>query len=68
MPVKATDTVAGHGSPWDYDRRALILFWWPGLAPTSGGEAETVDIAPTLAGLLGVTLPPVDAKPLAIGR
>ncbi len=68
MPVKATDTVAGHGSPWDYDRRVPILFWWPGVAPTSGGEAQTVDIAPTLAGLLGVTLPPVDGKPLAIGR
>jgi predicted AlkP superfamily pyrophosphatase or phosphodiesterase len=45
--------VATHGSPWDYDRRVPILFWWPGI---DGFEQplpiETVDIMPTLAGLL----------------
>src|ERR1700761_4954756 len=24
------DNIAGHGAPWDYDRRVPILFWWPG--------------------------------------
>lgn len=50
-------SVATHGSPWNYDRRVPILFWWPGAA---GFEQplpiETVDIMPTLAGLLGLTV------------
>lgn len=52
--------VAGHGTPWNYDRRVPIIFWW------KGGEAqervlplETVDIAPTLAAVTDVT-PPSD--------
>lgn len=47
--------VSGHGTPWDYDRRVPILFWM------SGGEGQervlpiaTVDIAPTLAAVIGV--------------
>ena len=53
--------VAGHGSPWDYDRQVPILFWWPGApSVTSPAPAETVDIAPTLAATIGVTPPPVD--------
>jgi predicted AlkP superfamily pyrophosphatase or phosphodiesterase len=52
--------VAGHGSPWGYDRRVPILFWWPGAKPQSRFPAiETVDIAPTLAAAAGVT-PPSD--------
>lgn len=51
--------VATHGSPWDYDRRVPILFWRRGLAgfeqPLS---AETVDIMPTLAALIGLPLAP----------
>jgi predicted AlkP superfamily pyrophosphatase or phosphodiesterase len=55
------DVVAGHGSPWDYDRRVPILFWWRGITPADRGEAiETVDIAPTLAPLIGLAAPPVD--------
>lgn len=55
------DYVAGHGSPWDYDRQVPILFWWPGIASRSLPDAvETVDIAPTLAGILGLTPPAVD--------
>jgi predicted AlkP superfamily pyrophosphatase or phosphodiesterase len=50
--------LAGHGSPWTYDRRVPILFWWPGAKPQSRFVAiETVDIAPTLAGAAGVTPP-----------
>ncbi|MEJ0023915.1 MAG: alkaline phosphatase family protein [Alphaproteobacteria bacterium] len=52
--------IAGHGSPWDYDRRVPILFWWKGAAPQNRMlPAETVDIAPTLAAVIGVT-PPAD--------
>lgn len=49
-------TISSHGSPWDYDRRVPIVFWWPGA---QGQERflpmRTVDIAPTLAHLIGVT-------------
>ena len=31
IPRTSDDSVAGHGSPWDYDRRVPILFWWPGV-------------------------------------
>jgi predicted AlkP superfamily pyrophosphatase or phosphodiesterase len=50
--------VATHGSFWDYDRRVPILFWRKGM---TGFEQplsiETVDIAPTLAGLIHVPVP-----------
>lgn len=50
--------VAHHGSPWNYDRRVPMLFYWPGMA---GFEqvlpVETVDILPTLAALIGLTVP-----------
>lgn len=51
-------TVASHGSVWDYDRRVPIIFWRPG----ERGEEHfwpirTIDIAPTLANLIGVPTP-----------
>jgi predicted AlkP superfamily pyrophosphatase or phosphodiesterase len=55
--------IAEHGSPWNYDRRVPIVFWRPGHP---GYEQylpiETVDIAPTLAGLVGVPHPVVDGR------
>ena len=63
------DTVAGHGSPWDYDRQVPILFWWPGAAKdTRSAPIETVDIAPTLAGLAKVPTPVVDGVCLDLDR
>ena len=63
MPHAAGDYVAGHGSPWDHDRRVPILFWWPGVAAESRNDAiETVDIAPTLAALAGIATPPIDGR------
>jgi predicted AlkP superfamily pyrophosphatase or phosphodiesterase len=57
-PKKPGDTVAGHGSPWDYDRRVPILFWWKGVRPQSPSTPiETVDIAPTLAAIANVAMP-----------
>jgi hypothetical protein len=54
-----TAAVATHGSIWDYDRRVPMLFWRRGMKgfeqPLS---VETVDIAPTLAALLGFALAP----------
>jgi alkaline phosphatase len=51
-------SVATHGSPWNYDRRVPILFYRSGA---SGFEhplpIETVDILPTLAALIGLSIP-----------
>jgi predicted AlkP superfamily pyrophosphatase or phosphodiesterase len=69
MPRGPGDTVAGHGSPWDYDRQVPILFWWIG-APGEDRTApiETVDIAPTLAAVAGIKPPvPVDGRCLDLG-
>ena len=53
------DAVATHGSPWDYDRRVPLLFWWPGVTGfEQPAPVATVDIMPTLAGLIGL---PIDA-------
>jgi predicted AlkP superfamily pyrophosphatase or phosphodiesterase len=61
LPKKFGDSVAGHGSVWDHDRRVPILFWWPGAKGKMPAEAaETVDIAPTLAAIAHVPAPPVD--------
>jgi predicted AlkP superfamily pyrophosphatase or phosphodiesterase len=61
------DYVATHGSPWAYDRRVPILFWWRGIGPFEQPKAvETVDIVPTFAGLIGLRLPDheIDGQPL----
>ena len=61
IPHGSNSSVAGHGSPWDYDRQVPILFWWPGApSETSPAAAETVDIAPTLARILEIATPAVD--------
>lgn len=50
--------VATHGSFWDYDRRVPILFWRKGMTQFEQPlSVETVDIAPTLAALIGVKVP-----------
>jgi arylsulfatase A-like enzyme len=50
--------VATHGSPWDYDRRVPMLFWRRGMAGfEQPAPVETVDIAPSLAALVGLKVP-----------
>lgn len=58
-PIAHTDhAVATHGSLWDYDRRVPILFWRPGGSGTTvEHSADTVDIMPTLASMIGVPVP-----------
>lgn len=47
--------VATHGSAFDYDRRVPILFWRRGMRGFEQPQpVETVDIAPTLAAILGL--------------
>jgi predicted AlkP superfamily pyrophosphatase or phosphodiesterase len=58
MPVPGPGYVATHGSPWDYDRRVPILFWRKGMTGfEQPNPVETVDIAPTLAALIGLNVP-----------
>ncbi|MDF8334161.1 alkaline phosphatase family protein [Novosphingobium cyanobacteriorum] len=50
--------VATHGSAWDYDRRVPMLFWRRGMTGFEQPSAvETVDIAPSLAALIGLNVP-----------
>jgi predicted AlkP superfamily pyrophosphatase or phosphodiesterase len=73
VPATAGATyVSTHGSPWDYDRRVPILFWWKGATPHERVlPLDTVDIAPTLAAVTGVK-PPTDldgvCRPLVYGQ
>lgn len=63
LSVEATSQpyTAGHGSPWDYDRRVPIVFWRKGMAGFEQPFAvETVDIMPTLAAMIGFPLKPGD--------
>ncbi len=58
LSVAAGNYIATHGSPWDYDRRVPMLFWRKGMAPfEQPNSVETVDILPTLAGLIGLSIP-----------
>ena len=57
-PKAGSRTVTTHGSIWDYDRRVPILFWRRGVAGLEQPQpVETVDIAPTLAALIGLQVP-----------
>ena len=52
------DMVATHGSPWNYDRRVPILVYSPGaIAYEQPLPMDTVDILPTLAALIGLSVP-----------
>ena len=58
IPKAAPGYTATHGSPWDYDRRVPMLFWRKGMTGFEQPNAvETVDIAPTLAALVGLAVP-----------
>jgi len=47
---------AGHGMPYDDDAHVPLIFWGQGVRPGRYTQpVRTVDIAPTLARLLGVT-------------
>lgn len=55
IPQPSLGYVATHGSTWDYDRRVPMLFWRRGIhAFEQPQPVETVDIAPTLAAILGL--------------
>jgi predicted AlkP superfamily pyrophosphatase or phosphodiesterase len=57
--------IANHGSPYDYDRHVPVFLFGPGLGTARvSDEIGVVDLAPTLAGLLGIATPKVDGHDL----
>jgi predicted AlkP superfamily pyrophosphatase or phosphodiesterase len=59
-----------HGSPYLYDRHVPLVFMGPGVpAGTADVAVRTVDVAPTLAALVGVAYPDgLDGRVLSFGR
>ena len=57
---------SSHGSPYEYDTHVPIIFFGDGIPSGEVGDrAHTVDIAPTLAKMLGVKpIENVDGKVL----
>jgi predicted AlkP superfamily pyrophosphatase or phosphodiesterase len=61
--AQATGTT--HGAPYGYDRRVPILFAGAGITPGRHfTPASPADIAPTLAEILGITMPYSDGRVL----
>ncbi len=62
--VRTTGTT--HGVPYLHDRHVPFMFYGAGVEPGTQTEpVRTVDLAPTLAGILGVTAPEgLDGRPL----
>jgi hypothetical protein len=62
--------IASHGSPRDYDSHVPLIFAGAGITPGKRSQfVRTVDLAPTLAQLLGVKPSErLDGVPLPVGR
>jgi predicted AlkP superfamily pyrophosphatase or phosphodiesterase len=65
--VGSAGTGTSHGSPYRYDTHVPIAFFLPGIRPARIEErVTTVDIAPTVASLLGLKAPEtVDGRDLS---
>ena len=47
-----------HGAPWNYDAQVPLIFWGKAFKPgTYAVPCEPIDLAPTLAAALGLTMP-----------
>ncbi len=47
-----------HGTPYSYDRHVPLIFYGAGIQKgSSGDQCATVDIAPTLSDMIGITPP-----------
>jgi predicted AlkP superfamily pyrophosphatase or phosphodiesterase len=64
--VTSSPTGSSHGSPYSYDTHVPIVFWGKGVKHASlDRSVNTVDIAPTLARMLGAPFPvTIDGRPL----
>ena len=64
-PVGLGDQRGHHGLwPTRSDYRASFVVWGPGIAPKLIPEISMLDIAPTLADILGVKLPEIEGQSL----
>jgi predicted AlkP superfamily pyrophosphatase or phosphodiesterase len=66
----SSSNVATHGSPYEYDNHVPMLLWGPRWVKpaTVADRVEVVDLAPTLARMLGVPAPAAnEGRPLPIG-
>ena len=45
---------------------ASLLFYGPRVSPARLGPVRLIDVAPTIAGLLGLELPGAQGKPLPL--
>ena len=52
------ETGSTHGSPYEYDTHVPLILWGAGVRPgTYAMNTDIVDLAPTLASILGVAAP-----------
>lgn len=65
-PALPSVFLQGHGAPYDVNRKVPLIFWWKGIAHEERTPpVDIVDLAPTLANLLGVPAGSgVDGRPL----
>ncbi len=65
-----TEGGADHGQIYDYDSRVPLMVWGGGIAPGGEpGEVDVAQIAPTLAGILGLDMAGFSRpSPLPLGR
>ena len=63
--VMGPETTAAHTTPYRYDLHVPLIFFGPPYAPARyGRDVQTVDMAPTLARILGFDAPTVDGRAL----
>jgi len=59
LTLNSLGTETTHGSPYEYDRHVAMLIRVPGVhGRRIADRVRTLDLAPTLAGLLGIAAPP----------
>ena len=70
FPLIETDEGTTHGSPYDYDTHVPLVFAGMGIeAGRRHARVRTVDIAPTIASILGIDAPDdLDGRPLDLTR
>jgi predicted AlkP superfamily pyrophosphatase or phosphodiesterase len=60
-------TLAGHGyDPQRAEMQASVLFYGPSVAPGPVNTVRLIDVAPTVAKWLGLSLPQAEGRPLPI--
>ncbi|MCA9657479.1 MAG: alkaline phosphatase family protein [Myxococcales bacterium] len=66
LNTRATGT--NHGTPYDYDSQVPIVLFGAGVSGAAGKKIDapvwTIDVAPTIAALLGIATPEVDGRSL----